>query len=141
MGYQRERDTFLATIGSELGIDFAQALLRYATTLDRLAVAQCNGDWPADNGERKVIACPLCEQSWAPSQITGQGKGREHYPKACLNCRTTARAVELVRDSAYQIVTQGDPRGYVLKLYPATAPAASIDNGSARCIGVPTRNR
>lgn len=52
MSYQVERDTFISQAAREgLTVDVARKLLRYATTLQRLSEAQCNGDWPY-NGDR-----------------------------------------------------------------------------------------
>lgn len=130
MSYQKERDAFMAEVGPILGTQAARGLLRCATTLQRLAEAQCNGDWPCDNGERKVVPCPECASHYVPSQIR---RG------ACPDCRAEERARQLVAGSPYQIGTQGDPRGAVLSLYPATATAEEIDRGSARRIYVPTR--
>ena len=156
MSYQRERDQFYREVGHTLSEYQTTRLLRYASTLQRLAVAQCNGDYPCGNGERKVIPCPLCESQWVPSQITG-GKlaitawehGRHQPPcdehgtarKACPDCRTEAAVNLLLIGSSYQAITSGDPRGYVLKLYDTNATPTNIDNGTARSIGVPTRER
>lgn len=149
MSYQRERDAFLVQVGSTLGLDTATKLLRHATTLQRLAVAQCNGGWPCDNGERKVVPCPLCESCWVPSQIQGgkyamaalEYSGSEiALPFACPDCRTAAAVKLLLDGTPYKAVTQGDPRGYVLKLYDKDATPEAIDNGTAQSIGVPTRN-
>ena len=52
MSYQKERDEFIAQASREgLDLKTCRKLLRYATTLQRLAEAQCNGDWPY-NGDR-----------------------------------------------------------------------------------------
>lgn len=52
MTYQHERDEFISKATAEgLDLDICQKLLRYATTLQRLAEARCNGDWPY-NGDR-----------------------------------------------------------------------------------------
>lgn len=105
---QRERDQFIVAMTQhDVPLEVARKLLRYGTTLHRLAVAQCNGDWPADNGQRTVIPCPQCEQRWVPFMVK---KGR------CPDCRTG----ELVRATLadYPHVTpefQGDPRGAVLR--------------------------
>lgn len=138
MSYQRERDYFIAQVAPTLGVPNARALLACATTLQRLAEAQCNGDWPCDNGERKVTECPLCEGLWVPSQIQGS-RLLERGEKACPDCRTEARAHQLVEGSPYRAVTQGDPRGAVLSLYERSASRESIENGTARRIYVPTR--
>lgn len=74
MSYQSEREDFITRLVTEGDVGdriLARQLMRRATTLHRLSEAQCNGDWPADNGERKVIPCPLCESCWVPSAITG----------------------------------------------------------------------
>lgn len=132
MSYQKQRDIFIARCG--LSVDTARALLRHATTLQRLAEAQCNGDWPADNGQREVIPCPLCDRHWVPSQIMGgaaaimawkqsdQTNMRRiaHRSHACPDCRTEARVHALLDGTQWQAWTQGDPRGYVLRLFPRT---------------------
>lgn len=148
----------------QLSPETARALLRHATTLQRLAEAQCNGDWPADNGERKVKPCPLCEQQWVPSAIQGgpmaraawkakvpagptcaenQGKracngGTEpcdhlaaDLRKACPDCRTEARVRALLEGTQWQAWTQGDPRGYVLRLFPRRVPGCTGCAGKA----------
>lgn len=54
MSYQKDRDEFLHIVQTE-GMDYRTAvkLLRYAATLHRLAVAQCNEPW-TDAHETKV---------------------------------------------------------------------------------------
>lgn len=70
MSRQSDREQFIATMIQEgFTLDLARKLMRYAATLDRLAVARCNGDWPADNGERKVEAC----QSLVNRTLDGTG--------------------------------------------------------------------
>lgn len=159
MSYRRERDEFFMVCGHE-GIPRydAEKLLRYATTLQRLAEAQCNGDYPADNGERKVVPCPLCESNWVPSYIQG-GRGaklalahiessqgmiasaNKPEAKACPDCRTTALAADCIKDTTWKIVTNGDPRGAVLSLYPKDAPEADIQSGRVRGLYVPPSTR
>ena len=59
MSYQRERDEFIAQASGEgLSLPVITKLLRHASTLQRLAVAQCNGDWPY-NGDRDRPYRPL----------------------------------------------------------------------------------
>lgn len=88
----------------------ARALMSKARTLQRLAEAQCNGDYPADNGERDTVECPECNTYWAPQALKGT-------PKRCPDCRTSAQVRALVAEFP-QIVPEfgGDPRGYVLVL-------------------------
>lgn len=156
MTYQHERDQFIAAVAQDgLPLHVAQKLLRYATTLDRLAVAQCNGDWPADNGERETRECPNCGSGFAPSsfrtsseyvQFMAARPGmRARFGKVCPDCRTA----ELVRAAladypAFTPIFGGDPRGYVLKLntpsqHETVDPTSGAVYGSA--LGVPTRGR
>jgi hypothetical protein len=134
VSYQRERDDFIARMSREgLSIDSTRGLLRAATTLQRLAEAQCNGDWPADNGERKVVPCSRCDQMWVPSTLKGA-------PKLCEDCRTEDRAKRLLPDG-WSLQTQGDPRGYVLRVVPPSYAErnAGRDKFNLDTIGVPTR--
>lgn len=151
MSYQRERDHFMARC--QLSPETARALLRHATTLQRLAEAQCNGDWPADGpwrdrGRQDITQCPLCESWWARSQIQGgtaarlawrnikvgdetwtQGKPQDE--RACPDCRTEARVHALLEGTQWQAWTQGDPRGYVLRLFPRRVPGCTGCAGKA----------
>jgi hypothetical protein len=115
MSYQKDREDFIATFSAQSTIqpphhaaDIARLLLRNASTLQRLAVAQCNGDYPCDNGERKVIPCPRCEQGVVPSDIK---RG------LCGDCRAQDRVTALLAETPYQPYFQGDPRGAVLRLF------------------------
>lgn len=81
MTYQRDRDEFIAIAASEgLPLDVTTKLLRYASTLDRLAVAQCNGDYPY-NGDRDrpnaySLPCAYCSagNDSGCKQCNGSGK-------------------------------------------------------------------
>jgi len=93
-------------------------LLRYGATLHRLAEAQCNGDYPCDNGGRKVVPCTRCESLWVRSSMvrdyTAPKVEGKYIPLICKDCRTAelieaaCREVNLVPDIG------GDPRGAVL---------------------------
>lgn len=98
---RQERDQAIAGL-SRAGVPLhtITLALRHARTLARLAEAQCNGDWPADNGERKVSPCGggvahrigcrvrVCtchdDSSWG----TFEREGREllTYPDGCSQC-------------------------------------------------------
>lgn len=134
MTYNQERDVFIVRASKEgLSLDMIKRLLRHATTLQRLAVAQCNGDWPADNGERRVTPCSRCEQQWVPTTLV---KG------ICKDCRTVQLVTALLSDTPFKPVFQGDPRGAVLQLAPKVATDEDIDCGRARGVfHVPARCR
>lgn len=139
MTYTRERENFIARMARENALAGARTahvdtykILRYASTLQRLAVAQCNGDYPADNGERKVVPCPEC----------GSGFVRSSFRKGvCPDCRTSQLVRDALAGTAFKPVFGGDPRGAVLRLAPIGATAADIDSGRERGIYVPARER
>jgi hypothetical protein len=125
---QRDREAFIVEATREgLHIDTARLLLRYASRLQRLQEAQCNGDWPYDNGQREVEPCPVCEAGTVPSELKGKGK-------KCPDCRTQ----DLVRKAlplGFTAVFQGDPRGYVLLI---KVPSGRTSYSGAEGIGVPS---
>ena len=160
MTYQSERDQFIAEAIRE-GIDLytATRLLRYSTTLQRLAIAQCNGDYPADNGERKSKECPQCGSGFAPASFVyskdANGKrryiqnsqyygGRPAYVKICPDCRTEEIVTQLLdQNTEAKPVFGGDPRGAVLRLatanHPYTESGQTDDGRQARGLYVPAR--
>ena len=150
MGYQADRDRCIAT-ASARGIPFSviTSLLRYATTIERLNLAQCNGDYPADNGERQTETCPDCEMGWTPESFRrvaymSEGKGgRTYYKQLCPDCRTTQLVERTLQGTGWISYIQGDPRGPGLTIYPVGTPGEDISNGNARHLGiyVPGRSR
>jgi hypothetical protein len=122
---QRDRDAFLYEAGREgLPIAVARKLLRYGTTLHRLAEAQCNGDWPYENGTGGAKPCSRCEGLWRAQLVGG----------VCPDCRTIDAVWTLLAEnnkppwtllaennkppygSAWTAKIQGDPRGAVLRI-------------------------
>jgi len=100
-------DWLMAAARAGIGDDAARRLSRYATTLRRLAEAQCNGDWPCDNGERKVEECSRCKGLWVRSVLL---RG-----KLCPDCRTEDLVRAVVAGlPGFSATFQGDPRGAVL---------------------------
>ena len=165
MSYTTDRFEFVSRIAVASGLpahqaaDLARKLMRHASTLQRLAAAQCNGDWPADNSQRTTAECTLCGSHWAPSAITGGKLAREAYAaqtfhlpmadgncgartaRACPDCRTSAAVRLLVREHlpTLQPVFSGDPRGYVVRLALVEAKHEDIDCGRVTLIAVPGR--
>jgi len=105
---KRDREQFLMH-ATRLGLNDRQArrFASMAATHDRLAVAHCNGDWPADDGQRKTKLCPECECGWAPSSFR---KG------VCPDCRIEQRIREFAAECGIAVELQGDPRGWTVKL-------------------------
>lgn len=140
MGYQKDRDEFLHIIQQE-GLHYSKAtkLLRYAQTLQRLAEAECNGDYPADNGERKVNECPRCGSGYVPSSFrfsafkdVDDKTNRETVRyKVCPDCRTR-ELVDLQLPQGFKAIHQGDPRGCVLKIQRSKFQAVKPTTGDTR---------
>lgn len=104
---QREREDFIALMAREgVKVEHARYLMRCGSTLHRLSEAQCNGDWPCDNGQRKVEPCAECESLYVRSVLL---KG-----KRCPECRLTARVKAFCQPLGLEPVFGGDPRGAVL---------------------------
>ena len=103
----RQRNEVFAALGAR-GIRYETACkaLRHGTTLQRLAEAQCNGDWPANNGERKVAECKRCQGMWVPSVLLKGG--------LCPDCRCEDNAKALAEANGAKADIGGDPRGAVL---------------------------
>ena len=115
MTSQRDRDEFIATMTQEgLPVSVTRTIMRHGATLHRLAEAQCNGDWPADNGKRQVVPCggaadQGCGMYWHPSTLKGP-------MKQCPDCRIGLRVTALLAPYNITPIFNGDPRGAVLKL-------------------------
>ncbi len=142
MSKQSERDNFIAeATKAGLTVHTARKLLRYAATLQRLSEAQCNGDWPADNGERKVVRCSRCESLWARSSMlrvkSHLNRVDNHVPLICKDCRTQELVNRVLEGSTLMAEFQGDPRGYVLRLFPKDSKPEDRESGRERGIGVP----
>lgn len=161
MSYQRERDQFLVQFALKVdspaiqqgpgGVELARKLLRSATTLHRLAEAQCNGDWPFDNGQRETVPCSRCEAGTAPAalrmvkiryDLAGQS-GQPHAMPAeltCPDCRMQDQVRKALHGSGWLPFFQGDPRGCVLWLHPDDGQAGERYTGNhPLAIAVPGR--
>ena len=130
--YQREREDFLIT-AARVGLDVqrARVLMRHATTLHRLAEADCSGYWPCDNGERKVIPCSRCEAQYVPSVVR---RG------LCPACRTRDAVCRRLDRTAYQPYFQGDPRGPTFLLFPRGTSQEDMASRRVQSLYVPARS-
>ena len=119
MSKQSERERFILA-ADHAGIDHytATLLLRHAKSLQRYAEAQCNGDWPYDNGERKVVPCSRCEAGCVPSAMRKDSNRQQVIlgGMICPDCRVSDRVRVLCKPLPVEPVFQGDPRGWVLHL-------------------------
>lgn len=169
MTYQQERDEFIALATKE-GLDLGtiRKLLRYATTLQRLAEAQCNGDWPYNGGrdrpalselsgdlvqlkwDKRYTVCPKCEASGVAKSAmrwTIEPNGSTSRMLVCPDCRTqelvkallTADDCLITRNAKITPVFGGDPRGAVLRLSTPNYPYDESGHNGARGLYVPAR--
>jgi len=130
MSYSLDRDETVALLTDEgLDIPAIRVILRAAQTLHRLAVTQCNGDWPADDGRPSTLECVKCGDRWEPSTIAKNGH--------CQKCRTEARVREVLPEG-FMPVFGGDPRGCVLKI---AVPSGKTDDHAREGLCIPVRNR
>lgn len=141
MTQRKWRDQFIYE-ASKLGLplDVARKMLRYGATLQRLAEAQCNGDWPAGNGtkERKVVACVRCEGLWVPSSMVRcpSQKGRGDR-RLCKDCRTNDLVLAALAPYGLKAFFGGDPRGAVCSIVKADVPRDLFESGRERGVSVP----
>lgn len=139
MSYQVERDEFISRVSQAgLPIGTTRALLRAATTMQRYAELACSSE--AANKDR--VPCP--------SLKTGKGidcccdqhdSATATVPRITVqNHRLEARITHAM-PQGWAIDTQGDPRGYVLRVIPPSYAErnAGRDRGNLEAIGVPAR--
>jgi hypothetical protein len=130
-----------------LPLPIVRRVLRLAATIDRLAVAKCNGDWPADHGDKwPTIACSECGSFWHESAFRrrpaaeirrARAAGETVSDRICLDCYTE-RAIAAILPAGFTVITGGDPRGYTTKI---TVPSGAQAYAGADGFGVPTRSR
>ncbi len=124
---QKEREEFLVSITREgVPLDVARKVMRNAATIQRLSEAECNGDYPCDNGERKVSFCTRCESGYVKWVLKKGG--------LCPNCRAQDRVAALLAPYSVKPDFQGDPRGACVKL---VVPSGRTDDWGKTGICVP----
>jgi hypothetical protein len=168
MSYQRERDEFIGAMSREgLPVYKARQLLALATTINRLAELACS----SEAADRDRIPCPAernrcsCAPGDAPmnTRVTSRAHCRRHGedigPHPCLcdagdsgehftiprirlqDYRAEQRAIALM-PAGWRVVTEGDPRGYTLRVIPPSYAARNEgrDRHNLEAIGVPPRD-
>lgn len=131
MSYQKDRDEFIALCARDgVPLDTARALLRYSTTATRLAVAYCNGDWPADcgSGGWKLRECPQCRSMWARSTFRRD---------LCPDCRCGDLIKRACDAAGLAFALSGDPRGCVVKVKLPTYRGNSWAGDGMTCVPAP----
>ena len=130
----KERHDFIASMQREFPTErgimrLCERMMRMGASYLRLQEAQCNGDYPADNGERKTKACSVCGLYWAPSSFKVNGD--------CPDCRAEKNIKALCQEFPEQVepIFQGDPRGATIKL---KVPSGRTEDWGQVGICVPT---
>lgn len=167
MSYQQERDRFVARMTQEgLPLEVTRALLRAATTLQRYAELACS----SEAADRDRVACPggqgktrnrpdlcLCDDYPAGTHTKGQ---HSDVPRITVQAdrleRRLAERFNQVNAERYpatadgearrlaaglwELDTQEDPRGYVLRVIPPSYAErnAGKDRFNRDVIGVPS---
>lgn len=147
MSYQRERDQFIARMAMEgLPLYITERLLRAATTLQRLAELACS----SEAADRDRIPCPAAvvdlrgraRKVSGPCICDGPGDTHEDIPRIRLQDWRTEARVQKAMPAGWAINTQGDPRGYVLRVIPPSYAErnAGRDRHNLEAVGVPARD-
>lgn len=150
--YSDWREEWMVAMHAEgLTLTACRDILRHSNTLTRLAVAQCNGDFPADHGDAwETVPCAYCGSCWHPSAIRRvpasllphigpaddpTTTSQDEPARACVDCRTAAR-VRALLPAGFVAHFAGDPRGCVLSI---SVPSGRTSYSGARGISVPSR--
>ncbi len=146
MSYQAERDQFIARMSREgLSYQAIIKLLRCATTINRLAEMACS----SEAADRDRIPCPA-EKSGDMDDCLCDGHiphgsadfAHQDIPRIRLqDYQAEQRAIKAV-PAGWTITTQGDPRGYTLRVIPPSYAERNKgkDRFNLEAIGVPPRD-
>lgn len=139
--YQSERGRCIAQLTRE-GLDLwaIRALLRAATTINRLAELACS----SEAADRDRIKCPavnggvcLCDDYPAGSHAEGK---HSTIPRITLQDYQAEQRAKRAMPPGWTVVTSGDPRGYTLRVIPPsyTERNAGRDRHNLDAIGIPS---
>ena len=139
MSYQSERDSFIARMAREgLSLDATLVLLRCATSMQRYAELVCS----SEAADRDRVPCPQARNAKDACLCDYTSDEHHDVPRiAVLDWRTEVRA-EKVLPAGWTLDTQGDPRGYVLRVIPPSYAGRNQgkDRFNRDAIGVPARD-
>ena len=131
MSYQKDREEFTHIMAREvpnMTLEDSRRIMQLANRIQRLAAAECNGDWPCDNGERKVKPCAKCEAGYVPCKLNSKG--------ICPSCQAEERIARIVASLGCKAVFSGDPRGSCVKIQ---VPSGYTNDWGKEGVCVPTR--
>ncbi len=141
---QKEREDFLLAMQREgVPADVARKVLRHAASIQRLAVAECNGDdWRDPRGPRHHVLSAAVAQTTCGEDITADMRmpTRRWTNVSCSSCKSVKHERRIARVLApfnVSPVCQGDPRGACVKL---RVPSGRTDDWGQTGVCVPTPN-
>lgn len=153
MSYQSECDQFIDRMTREgLSLQVTRALLRAATTIQRYAELACS----SESADRDRVPCPRAkaEKEYATKPIAVATAAFARMPCLCDQYNGTHQTIPrivLQEDrlvsrlkaaipADWQLDTQGDPRGYTLRVIPPSYAERNTDRDrfNRETIGVPS---
>lgn len=138
MSYQMERDHFIGLMVREgLSVTAAQKLLRCATSMQRYAELACS----SEAADRDRVPCPASRKPEAPCLCDLYEGQHQDIPRITLQDHQAEQRAAKVLPDGWELDTQGDPRGYVLRVIPPSYAERNKgrDKFNRDVIGVPTR--
>ncbi len=142
MSYTRERDEFIARMSTEgLRLDVARKLLSGSTTLNRIAELSCS----SEAADRDRVPCPGAKSGAKDADClcdygsSGDPTMHEDVPRIDVQEMRLVRRLRAAMPDGWKLTTQGDPRGYVLRVIPPsyTERNANRPDHDLDSIGVP----
>lgn len=139
MGYQQERDQFIGRMVREgMPVSIASALLKCATSLQRYAELACS----SEAADRDRVHCPATKRPKPGDCLCDMWKGEhQDIPRITLQADQKESKARALLPDGWILETQGDPRGYVLRVIPPSYAEQNKgrDRHNRDSIGVPTR--
>jgi hypothetical protein len=145
MSYRKEREQFIDRMSRE-GLPYTAtlALLRCATTIQRCAELACS----SEEADRDRIPCPADtfdlrarpRKPSGPCLCDGQNGAHVSIPRITLTDYRTEQRARAAVPEGWMVVTEGDPRGYTLRVIPPSYAErnAGRDRFNVDAIGVPS---
>ena len=140
MTYQQDRDEFIARMTREgLGLQAIHKLLRCATTIQRLAELACS----SEAADRDRVPCPASKGNGYPCLCDRYTEGEhQDVPRITIQDWNAERRAESAVPAGWEVMTDGDPRGYTLRVVPPSYAERNKDRDrfNKEAIGVPARD-
>lgn len=136
--YTTDREQTIASLTKEgLPLDAIRTLLRCATTMQRLAELACS----SEAADRDRIPCPNKTNPKAPCLCDYSDGAHTTIPRIRLQDWRAEQRAEQALPAGWRVLTQGDPRGAVLRVIPPSYAErnAGRDIHNLESIAIPAR--